>query len=205
MDRLLVIFKNPVLVTKNDFPELHTEIEGVIKSQNVALHLPIMSEIAVTPIEAAPPTPTTSTPSPATSTPTPATSICTPTSVTYPPSPTISLPSPTPSASSRTPTHPTISIPSSTARSPANKPVDNYFPRQSAHPAEVTLPCKFYMRGHCQYGKQGQACACGHPPSLIIILMYRPPCCPTTEFNYIILKTKSYIISLPPPLPNIIM
>ena len=36
---------------KNDFPELHTQIEGAIKSQNNALHLPVMSEIAVTPIE----------------------------------------------------------------------------------------------------------------------------------------------------------
>ena len=40
-----------------------------------------------------------------------------------------------------------------------------------------------------------------HQPSLIIIIMYRPP----TEFNDIILKTKSYIMSLPSPLPNIIM
>ena len=44
-----------------------------------------------------------------------------------------------------------------------------------------------------------------HQPSLIIILAYRPPTCPTTEFNYIILKTKSYIMYLPTPLPNIIM
>ena len=35
--------------------------------------------------------------------------------------------------------------------------------------------------------------------------MYRPPTCPITEFNDIILKTKSYIMSLPSPLPNIIM
>ena len=35
--------------------------------------------------------------------------------------------------------------------------------------------------------------------------MYRPPTCPTTEFNDIILKTKSYILYLPSPLPNIIM
>ena len=44
-----------------------------------------------------------------------------------------------------------------------------------------------------------------HQPSLIIILMYQPPTCPITEFNDIILKTKSYIMSLPFPLPNIIM
>ena len=44
-----------------------------------------------------------------------------------------------------------------------------------------------------------------HQPSLIIILMYRPPTCPITEFNDIILKTKSYIMSLPSPMPNIIM
>ena len=42
-----------------------------------------------------------------------------------------------------------------------------------------------------------------HQPSLIIILMYRPPTCPITEFNDIILKTKSYIMSLPSLLPNI--
>ena len=35
--------------------------------------------------------------------------------------------------------------------------------------------------------------------------MYRPPICHTTEFNDIILKTKSYIIYLPSPLPNIMM
>ena len=44
-----------------------------------------------------------------------------------------------------------------------------------------------------------------HQPSLIIILMYRPLTYPTTEFNDIILKTKSYIMYLPSPLPNIIM
>ena len=38
-------------------------------------------------------------------------------------------------------------------------------------------------------------------PSLIIIMMYRPPSCPAIEFNDIILKAKSYIMSL----PNIIM
>ena len=35
--------------------------------------------------------------------------------------------------------------------------------------------------------------------------MYRPPTCPITESNDIILKTKPYIMSLPSPLPNIIM
>ena len=35
-----------------------------------------------------------------------------------------------------------------------------------------------------------------HQLSLIIILMYRPPTCPITEFNNIILKTKSYIMSI---------
>ena len=65
---------------------------------------------------------------------------------------------PTPSASSRIPTHSTIYKPSSTETSPANKPVDNYSPRQSVRPAEVTPTCKFYIRCHCQYGKQGQAC-----------------------------------------------
>ena len=40
-----------------------------------------------------------------------------------------------------------------------------------------------------------------HHPSLIIILMYRPPSCQTIEFNDIILTAKSYIMSL----PNIIM
>ena len=52
-----------------------------------------------------------------------------------------------------------------------------------------------------------------HHPSLIIIMMYRPPSCPAIEFNDIIQKAKSkcYIMSFPPPppppppLPNIIM
>ena len=132
---------------KNDFPELHTEIEGAIKFQNDALHLPVVSEIAVTPIEAAPPSHTICTPIYATS-------ISTPTSETSSPTPTVSLPSPTHSASRRTPTHPTISIPSSTATSPSNKPVGNYSPSQAARSTKVSPPCKLYMRGHCQYGKQ---------------------------------------------------
>ena len=76
---------------KNDFPELHTQIEGAIKSQNDALHLPVMAEIAVTPIEAAPPTPTTSTPTPVTPTPTHAASIPSSTPEISSPTPTISL------------------------------------------------------------------------------------------------------------------
>ena len=120
--------------------------------------------MAATPIKSAPPTPTTSTPTPVTPTPTHETSIPTPTSEISSPTPTISLPSPTPSASSRIPTHPTIYIPSSNATSSANKPVDNYSPRQSVRPAKVTTTCKLYMRGHCQYGKQGQACVFAHPP-----------------------------------------
>ena len=147
---------------KNDFPELHTQIEGAIKSQNDALHLPVMAEIAVTPIEAAPPT--TSTPTPVTPTPTHAASIPSSTPEISSPTPTISPPSPTPSASSHMPTHPTIYKPSSAETPPANKPVDNYSARQSVRPAEVTPICKFYMRGHCQYGKQGHACAFAHPP-----------------------------------------
>ena len=142
---------------KIDFPELHTQVEGAIKSQNDALHLPVMAEIAVTPIEAAPPTPTTSTPTHAASIPSSTPEIFSPTH-------TISLPSPTPSASSHMPTHPTIYKPSSAETPPANKPVDNYSARQSVRPAEVTPICKFYMRGHCQYGKQGHACAFAHPP-----------------------------------------
>ena len=42
-------------------------------------------------------------------------------------------------------------------------------------------------------------------PSLIIILMYRPPTCPAIEFNGIILNAKSYIKSLSSPLTNIIL
>ena len=42
---------------KNDFPELHTQIEGAIKSQNNALNMPAMSVVAVTPIEDAHPPP----------------------------------------------------------------------------------------------------------------------------------------------------
>ena len=44
-----------------------------------------------------------------------------------------------------------------------------------------------------------------HHPSLIIIMMYRPPSCPAIECYNIILKAKSYIKSLHSPLPNIIM
>ena len=44
-----------------------------------------------------------------------------------------------------------------------------------------------------------------HHPSLIIIMMYRPPSYPAIKFNDIIQKAKCYIMSLPSPLPNIIM
>ena len=44
-----------------------------------------------------------------------------------------------------------------------------------------------------------------HHPSLIIIMMYHPPSCPAIEFNDIFQKAKCYIMSLPSPLPNIIM
>ena len=44
-----------------------------------------------------------------------------------------------------------------------------------------------------------------HHPSLIIILIYRPPACPASEFDDIIDRTKSYDLSLSSPLPNIIM
>ena len=44
-----------------------------------------------------------------------------------------------------------------------------------------------------------------HHPSLIIILIYRPPACPAGEFDDIIDRTKSYYLSLSSPLPNIIM
>ena len=36
-------------------------------------------------------------------------------------------------------------------------------------------------------------------------MMYRPPSCPAIEFNDFIQKAKCYIMSLPSPLPNIIM
>ena len=42
-------------------------------------------------------------------------------------------------------------------------------------------------------------------PSLIVILMYRPPSCTTNEFNYIIAKVNQFIFSLSSPLPNIIL
>ena len=42
-------------------------------------------------------------------------------------------------------------------------------------------------------------------PSLIVILMYRPPSCTTNEFNDIIVKVNQFIFSLSSPLPNIII
>ena len=44
-----------------------------------------------------------------------------------------------------------------------------------------------------------------HNPALIIILMYRPPSCPAEAFNDIISRSQSLILSMPSPLPNIIM
>ena len=42
-------------------------------------------------------------------------------------------------------------------------------------------------------------------PSLIIILVYRPPSCPVKDFEEISLKIHTYVMSLPSPLPNIIL
>ena len=42
-------------------------------------------------------------------------------------------------------------------------------------------------------------------PSLIIILVYGPPSCPVNDFEEISLKIHTYVMSLPPPLPNIIL
>ena len=42
-------------------------------------------------------------------------------------------------------------------------------------------------------------------PSLIVILIYRPPSCTTNEFNDIIVKVNQFIFSLSSPLPNIII
>ena len=42
-------------------------------------------------------------------------------------------------------------------------------------------------------------------PSLIVILMYRPPSCTTNEFNDIIAKVNQFIFSLSSPIPNIII
>ena len=42
-------------------------------------------------------------------------------------------------------------------------------------------------------------------PSLIVILIYKPPSCTTNEFNDIIVKVNQFIFSLSSPLPNIII
>ena len=115
---------------KNDFPELHTQIEGAIKSQNDALHLPIVSEIAVTLIEAAPPIHTHSS-----NFNTHSCNLTTHTHFGNILSNSYHF-SPTSSASSRIPTHPTFYKPSSTETSPANKPVDNY------SPTLICAPCR---------------------------------------------------------------
>ena len=44
-----------------------------------------------------------------------------------------------------------------------------------------------------------------HTPSLIIMLVYRPPSCSMSDFNDITLKIYEYVHSLSSPLPNIIM
>ena len=44
-----------------------------------------------------------------------------------------------------------------------------------------------------------------HNPALIIILMYHPPSCPAEAFNDIISRSQALILSMPSPLPNIIM
>ena len=42
-----------------------------------------------------------------------------------------------------------------------------------------------------------------HTPSLIGILMYRPPSCTINEIDDIIIKVNQFILSLNSPLPNI--
>ena len=42
-------------------------------------------------------------------------------------------------------------------------------------------------------------------PDLIIILVYRPPSSPVSDFDDIITKTREFILSLPAPLLNIIL
>ena len=42
-------------------------------------------------------------------------------------------------------------------------------------------------------------------PDLIIILVYRPPSSPLSDFDDIITKTREFILSLPAPLQNIIL
>ena len=42
-------------------------------------------------------------------------------------------------------------------------------------------------------------------PDLIIILLYRPPSSPLSDFDDIITKTREFILSLPAPLPNVIL
>ena len=42
-------------------------------------------------------------------------------------------------------------------------------------------------------------------PSLIVILMYKPPSCTTHEFNDVIVTVNQFIFSLSSPLPNIII
>ena len=44
-----------------------------------------------------------------------------------------------------------------------------------------------------------------HQPSLYIILVYRPPSCSQLKFSDIICKIETFTLSLPAPLPNIIM
>ena len=44
-----------------------------------------------------------------------------------------------------------------------------------------------------------------HTPSLIVILMYKPPSCTINEFDDIIIKINQFIFSLNSPLPNIMI
>ena len=44
-----------------------------------------------------------------------------------------------------------------------------------------------------------------HTPSLIVILMYRPPSCTINEFDDVIIKINQFIFSLNSPLPNIMI
>ena len=44
-----------------------------------------------------------------------------------------------------------------------------------------------------------------HTPSLIVILLYRPPSCTINEFDDVIIKINQFIFSLKSPLPNIMI
>ena len=157
---------------KNDFPELHTEIEGIIKEKNDSLLAFIMptsppANLSYTRIITTLPTPIiASSPHLDIS----RSQISSPTSValtTNPPSVVLTtnpplVRVPIPSTSDFIGTHPASDSNRVNSVATSTDPPSATLPQ--IHPSPIKPPSHFYMQGSCKHGKRGSTCPFPHPP-----------------------------------------